>query len=422
MICLANEYFPPHAPGGAEWSTEALARGLAARGERVVVVTPNYGAPPDETRDGFRIRRFAFPLKRPIDSPAVSSTLFGSPLFYLYAALQLARLAHAASATVIHAQNKHMLVPAWIAGRLLRAPVVLTIRDGSLIDAAPMCLLHGDRRPPDCGVRKLWRECAQEYLERYSHRRPALWVKSSFLYRWRQACFKQRFLRRLDAVVGVSEGILDIYRRSGLLEGVRRVVAIPTIPPLDPPAGDPASIRRRYNLPEGPLVLYVGKSSYGKGTADLVKAAEMVVKRSPGVAFAFVGSGHDVAAPWAHRLGRMPNAEVLALYEAADVTVVPSRVPEALNRVILEAMAAGRAVIGTRVGGTPELIGDGVTGLLVERGDVPGLATALERLLGDPTLRARLGEAARRHVREGPFAPAASLDRLLALYAELERR
>ena len=63
-ICLATEYFPPHAPGGAEWSTDALARALARRGCRVLVITPNYGAASREERDGFTVIRFPFPVKR----------------------------------------------------------------------------------------------------------------------------------------------------------------------------------------------------------------------------------------------------------------------------------------------------------------------------------------------------------------------
>ncbi|MBI2014573.1 MAG: glycosyltransferase [Candidatus Rokubacteria bacterium] len=126
-------------------------------------------------------------------------------------------------------------------------------------------------------------------------------------------------------------------------------------------------------------------------------------------------------APWLRRLGPLPNADVLALYPVADVVVVPSVVPDALSRVILEAMTAGRPVVGTRVGGTPELVLDGVTGLLVEREDPEGLARAIERLLRDGDLRGRLGEGARRHVAAN-FSAAASVDRLLALYGEVSAR
>jgi len=73
-------------------------------------------------------------------------------------------------------------------------------------------------------------------------------------------------------------------------------------------------------------------------------------------------------------------------------------------------------VVGTSVGGTPELIQDDESGLLVPRHDPAALAAALERLLGDPALAARLGAAARKRV-QTRFAPEASIERLVALYA-----
>ena len=90
-ICLVNEYFPPFAPGGAEWSMDALARALAGRGHDVLVVTPNYGAAPDERRDGFHIVRFPFPIRLPPGRRPVSSKWLANPLTYLYAAWQVSR-------------------------------------------------------------------------------------------------------------------------------------------------------------------------------------------------------------------------------------------------------------------------------------------------------------------------------------------
>jgi glycosyltransferase involved in cell wall biosynthesis len=89
--------------------------------------------------------------------------------------------------------------------------------------------------------------------------------------------------------------------------------------------------------------------------------------------------------------------------------------------VILEAMAAGRPVIATRVGGTPELVLDGKTGLLVDKNDPEGLTAALLTILGDEALRDALGVAARRHL-QSLSGEGGSLDRLLAVYAEVRGR
>ena len=173
-----------------------------------------------------------------------------------------------------------------LAGRWLGVPVFLTIRDGSIVDAAPMCLHHGDRMPADCGVRKLWRECSEEYFVQYlAGRRSRLRSKLAFLYFWLDSRLKQRFLRRVDGVIGVSRGILDIYRRSGLLEGVRSTHVIHNVPPptAPAPAADVEASRERLGLRGRQVVLYVGKFSPGKGSADLVAAADGIARQCPEV-------------------------------------------------------------------------------------------------------------------------------------------
>jgi glycosyltransferase involved in cell wall biosynthesis len=419
-LCLANEYFPPFAPGGAEWSLEALARELAARGHHVVIVTPNYGAAPSETRDGFRVVRFPFPRRLPPGRSWLTPKWLANPLFYLWAAFHLARVARRERAQVLHAQNKQMLIPALLAGRWLRRPVFVTLRDGSIVDAAPVCLHHGDRMPSDCGVRKLWHECSEEYWQLYTRGRGRrLRTKLAFLYFWLDSRLKQRALRRVDGVIGVSEGILDIYRRSGLLASDARARAVYNVPPLSVVAGAGAAARARLGLSAGPVVLYVGKHSPGKGMPDLLAAAPEVVRHVPGTVFILVGDGATGSeAPWLRCLGPRSNPEVLELYGMADVVVVPSVIPDALSRVILEAMAAGCAVVATRVGGTPELVEDGVSGLLVERGQPAALAEAIVRLLRDPVLRRALGAAARRRVALR-FAADRSVNELLAAYESL---
>jgi glycosyltransferase involved in cell wall biosynthesis len=420
-ICLVTEYFPPHAPGGAEWSADALARALARRGRRVLVVTPNYGAAPREERDGFSIRRFPFPVKRPPGRATIPGRFHANPVFYLYAGLTLARIVRRERIGLVHVQNKHMLIPGVVAHSLARVPVIATLRDGSVIDAAPMCLHHGDRMPADCGVSKLWRDCAVEYFDLYARgHRSRLATRLVFLYRWLDARLKQRFLGRVDAVVAVSQGILDIYRRSGLLDEVSRLRVVPTVPSLAaPPAGAVEGMRSRLGLEGERVVLFVGKLSPGKGVADFLAAARRVGPACPGVLFVLVGEG-DVAArePFIRHLGPLANRDVLALYPLSDVVVVPSVIPEALSRVILEAMSAGRPVVATRVGGTPELVLDGKTGLLVERNDPGGLAEALLAILGDDALRDALGAAGRRHL-ETLAGEGGSVDRLLEVYAEV---
>jgi glycosyltransferase involved in cell wall biosynthesis len=102
-----------------------------------------------------------------------------------------------------------------------------------------------------------------------------------------------------------------------------------------------------------------------------------------------------------------------------DVAVLPSRA-EGMSNAVLEYMAAGRPIVATAVGATPELIADGEHGLLVPPDDPARLADALDRLLRDPDLARRLGAAARRRARDR-YGRAAMVRRFEAFYESLVR-
>jgi glycosyltransferase involved in cell wall biosynthesis len=101
-----------------------------------------------------------------------------------------------------------------------------------------------------------------------------------------------------------------------------------------------------------------------------------------------------------HFRGNLPYADLVALYRRADVFLFPSVWHEPFGMPNIEAMACGAPVVSTRGGGIPEVVLDGESGLLAERGDVGELAAAILRLLGDPELRRRLAAAGRARVEE----------------------
>lgn len=155
-----------------------------------------------------------------------------------------------------------------------------------------------------------------------------------------------------------------------------------------------------------PHVLYVGRLSAEKGVEDLVAAAE-------GLPLRVVGDG-PLRVPGA--AGFVPPDELGPWYERASVVAAPSR-REGYGVAAREAMAWGRPVVATAVGGLADAVEDDVTGLVVPPRDVPALRAALERLLGDATLRARLGASARAKA-EREFSLDAAADALVAAYGE----
>jgi glycosyltransferase involved in cell wall biosynthesis len=169
------------------------------------------------------------------------------------------------------------------------------------------------------------------------------------------------------------------------------------------------AIRHELGLPaDRPVVALTGQVAEVKGIWDFVEAARMLVDRGARATFAVLGDDlltkgavrqamevrvRDLGLAESFRfLGFRPNAP--RLIPAFDVIAVPSHV-EPLGNATLEAMAAARPVVGSRVGGIPEMIVDGETGSLVPPRDPAALALRLEQLLGDPTRAAAFGRAGR---------------------------
>jgi len=185
-------------------------------------------------------------------------------------------------------------------------------------------------------------------------------------------------LRRARLVLCPSEALARAARDLGARD-VRVVPSGVSIPIDVGPAEDP------------PHVLFVGRLSEEKGVLELIEATE-------GIPRVVVGDG-----PLRDRVqdavGFVPPSELGPYYERSAVIVCPSR-REGYGVVAREAMAYGRPVVATAVGGLVDAVENEVTGLLVPSRDVPALRAAIKRLLGDAELRARLGATGRVTARE----------------------
>jgi len=398
-VVFATEYYHPWTPGGTAWSLELLARALIACGHGVTVVTPNYGAAPREEVNGVPVVRFPFWRRLRPGAGLCPVRDHVNPLFHLLFARALVSAARRAGADVLHAQEKHALVGTFLAGRWMRKPVFLSLRDFGLICPIATCLLRHSHVPADCSAAKLQRECVGDFF--------ALYIRGGALRRLRVRCsvaalyldawVKRALVRRVDGVTAVSRSLLDIYARAGRVRSATGHVVYNLPPP--PAQAGPERTRSLadFGLPDRPLVLYVGKRSPGKGFPILVEAARITAARVPEACFVVVGEGAPDSRDGGDNmrlLGSRSHADVERLYALADVVVHPAVWPEPFSRVPLEAAAFGKPVVGTRIGGTPEAVEDERTGLLVDRSDPLALAKAVLRLLRDADLRRSLGERA----------------------------
>ncbi len=197
-------------------------------------------------------------------------------------------------------------------------------------------------------------------------------------------------LRRARLAIVASEYLAGAARELG----AREVRMIPSGVEIPEHVGEPD---------DPPHVLFVGRLSPEKGILEFLEATE-------GLPRVIVGAG-PVDVPEA--VGFVPRQELGRYYERAAVVCVPSR-REGYGVVAREAMAHGRPVVATRVGGLADAIEDGVSGLLVPRGDPGALRGAIERALGDAVLRDRLGSTARTAVKRSTDGLARAYEAALA--------
>jgi L-malate glycosyltransferase len=176
--------------------------------------------------------------------------------------------------------------------------------------------------------------------------------------------------------------------------------------------GNGEAVRREWNIPPGvPVVGVLARLLRIKGQDVFLRAAALIASNNPHVRFVIVGD-NNIDHQYKEELKRLSarlgledrvvftgfRTDVPDLLAALSIVVSPSLGLEGLSNSLLESMAAGLPVVATRVGGTPEIVEDGKTGLLVSPGDPEALAAAISRLLQDRLTAKRLGQSARHQV------------------------
>jgi len=231
--------------------------------------------------------------------------------------------------------------------------------------------------------------------------------------------------RAVDAVIAISDGVRGALLRAGVRPDRIRVVPSGIDPAsVEARPGDRAATRGRWGVAgDAILVLVLGALERRKGHAVLLGAAGRLALEAPALRYVFCGDGSErrTLAAMAARLGDRGvfagfQRDVAACLAAADVVAVPS-LHEGLGVAALEAMAAARPVVASRVGGLAEVVVEGETGLFAAPGDVTSLAAALRTVARDPALRARLGRGGRTRVLTH-YTAARMAEGTLACYGE----
>jgi L-malate glycosyltransferase len=229
--------------------------------------------------------------------------------------------------------------------------------------------------------------------------------------------------RQVDCFVAASEAIRAMLIADGI-EADRAVTVHEGID-VDRVVAEPATaIHAEFWLPtHAPLVGNVAALVPHKGQRHLVDAAALVVREVPDARFIILGEG-DLRQALERQIKDLRldkhvilagfRPDVLAFHKGFDLFVMSS-VTEGLGTSLLDAMASARAIVATQAGGIPEVVVDGVTGLLVSPRDHHALAAAIVRLLRDPALREQMGRAGFERVRTR-FSAARMVDETVSVY------
>ena len=310
--------------------------------------------------------------------------LLDGPLYYLGLTRRIARELRRFEPDAVIAQGAQETALALVARRLARSKSVV------ILD------LHGDWRAPT----RLYGSRARRLLDPLAD------------------VLARRALHGADGVRTISAYTTELVRA----EGIEPAAEFPAFMDLEPFTANPVA-----PLPDAPRALFVGVLERYKAFDVLAEAWRRVVVAVPDATLHVVGEG--TLASLAKRLvdelpGRaewtpsLTTEGVAAELDASTLLVLPSR-SEGMGRVVIEAACRGRAVVGSRVGGIPDVLSDGETGLLVPPDDAGALADALIRALGDRALAERLGAAGHGAVAPWLVTPEEYAKRLRALVEKI---
>jgi len=425
-IIYVTPYYPPYGAGGAEYTASLHAQLLVEQGHKVIVVTPNYGAGPEFTiASGVDVIRYPFRKLK-----GIGDQVGGAKLYSRHHQTKLARFLYEKFVDIdiacIHVQQSFSLLGASDAAQKLNIPLIVHIRDTSLVCAlGATCLVKSGTSevPSSCGL-SAHLSCSSRYGERFSNLGLRRIASPRVIVPYLNFTRLRRALEKADKVVFASKGLLNLY--SGLqgfpAREKLRVVYAPAFS---------VNVSQEVDSPPEPVIelvesgipyiLYVGKVSKGKGLDVLFDAHRRVLEKIPNVRLVIAGNYHE--GQWSYVenrtlfLGFIEREQLPFLYKNCAVVAVPSTWPEPLGWGTLDAGRHARPIVATNVGGIPEAVVEGETGYLVPPLEPLKMARALEKIISNEELSQEMAKKNREFI-SSKFGPQAVLKQLNAVYAD----
>jgi glycosyltransferase involved in cell wall biosynthesis len=396
IMMLAQSFAP--IVGGEERVVEDLTRELVSRGHQVSIATLQQpGDLPVGEVAGAQVHPLRSTSYRVTHGHRDTERRHAPPAPDPETVMDLRRVLRRERPQVVHAHNwiVHSYLPL---ARESHSALALSLHDYGLICATKR-LRRKDSvcagpAPVKCQV------CASE------HYGPTKGLVAAFGTR----SFESRLRRHVDVFLPVSSTVEELCRIQP--DESSRVIPnfigeLPAVPLEDP---------RLAQLPEEPFILFFGDATEDKGAWHLAEAYAKLEDPPPLVLVGRCYIPELENRPGVHTTGAWPHALAIEALRRSLFTVAPSLWPEPFGLVALETAAAGKPIVASDIGGLRDIVVDGETGFLVAPEDRGALVGALQRLIGDEGLRARLGQAARERAQK--FSPAAVIPRFEDAYEQ----
>ncbi len=401
-ILMLTDLFPPLI-GGLEQHVRNLSHGLVERGHQVSVATMSHDDLPSEEIDhGVRIHRMRGSAQRAGAVTNPSGRPYAAPLPDPGVVFALRRLIATERPSIVHAHNwlLHSFLPL---KRWSRAKLAVSLHDYGVI-CAKRSLMYGG----DVCSGPAFAKCLRCAADHYGTGRGLVITLANWAMQPAQWSAVEMYLPVSQAVVEGNE----------LSEHALPYRILPNFVPDDVAARADPSHPALTSLPKEPYLLFVGALSRHKGIDVLLRSYESLANPPPLVLIGTIWPDTPERFPVGTVLiPNLPHSAVMSAWRRSIAAVVPSVFPDPCPTVVMEAMASGVPVVASRVGGLPDLVLDGETGLLVPPGNPEALGSAIQRLVQDPVLASRMGAAGQQRV--STFMASTVIARLEVIYAEL---
>ena len=400
-ILMLIDSYPPMI-GGAQQYVRNLSIALVARGHDVAVATlADTGLEPYEVDQGVRVYRLRGTLQRA--ERVFRDRTYAPPVPDPELVRAIRDVVRRERPQVVHSHNwmERSFLPI---KRWSKAKLVATVHDYSL--RCPKWILMRDGEPCSGPGPVKCLPCAGKNYNGLA-KGAAVTIGN-----WAMAMPERRLV---DMFVPVSKAVAA---GNGLLSGKYPCRIIPNfIPDNVGDLGDDSSDYRAQLPPDGYL-LFVGSLTHQKGIDTLLEAYAGLTGAPPLVLVGYtLPETPTTFPPNVVVLKNWPHSAVMTAWHHSLAGIVPSIWPDPCPGVAMEAMATGKPVIAANIGGLPEIVADGETGILVPPGDAVALRAAMSRLIDDPALAARMGAAGRERVTA--FHASTVVGQIESLYEEV---